>query len=64
VAIAMAVGRAYGQSADRPGALTEILWYVLVDVPAVTYVAPLASWVIGLAVTERYASRRVSSIRT
>ncbi len=64
IAIAMAVGRAFGSSGDRPGALTEIVWYVLVDVPAMTYVAPLVGWIVGLAVTERFRSKRVSSIRT
>ncbi|HXJ21888.1 MAG TPA: hypothetical protein VMT03_16810 [Polyangia bacterium] len=64
VAIAMAVGRGFGQSAERPGAVAEIVWYLLVDLPAMSYVAPLAAWVAGLAATEASASRRVSSIRT
>jgi hypothetical protein len=64
VAIAMAVGRGFGQSADRPGALSEIVWYLLVDLPAMSYVAPLAAWVAGLTATEASASKRVSSIRT
>jgi len=64
VAIAMAVGRGFGQSGDRPSALAEIIWYLLVDLPAMSYVAPLAAWVAGLAATEASASRQVSSIRT
>jgi hypothetical protein len=64
VAIAMAVGRAFGRPAGRPGAVAEIVWYLLVDLPAMTYVAPLAAWVLALAATEGSASRRVSSIRT
>ena len=64
VAIAMAVGRGFGGTAGGPGAFAEIVWYVLVDLPAMSYVAPLAAWVLGLIATEAAATRRVSSIRT
>jgi hypothetical protein len=64
VAIAMAVGRAFGRHTGRPGAVAEIVWYLLVDLPAMTYVAPLCAWLLGLIATEASASKRVSSIRT
>jgi hypothetical protein len=51
LAIALPVGRAFGGARSPAGPLTEIVWYVVVDLPAMSYVAPLLAWWIGYATT-------------
>jgi hypothetical protein len=60
-AIGLAVGDAFGTR--TPGPASELVWYVAIDLPAMTYVAPLAAWAVALALTERRSRRRVSPNR-
>ena len=51
LAIALPVGRTFGGQPSRSGPLTEIVWYVLIDLPAMAYAAPLFAWWISFAMT-------------
>ena len=45
IAIALPVGRAFSSATPTaPGAISELVWYVLIDLPAMSYVAPLFAW--------------------
>jgi hypothetical protein len=57
LAIALPVGRAFGGRPSPSGPLTEIAWYVLIELPAMSYVAPLFAWWISFALTERSTNR-------
>ncbi len=51
IAIALPVGRAFSARRAPPGPITEIVWYVLIDLPAMSYVAPLFGWWIAFTLT-------------
>jgi hypothetical protein len=51
LAIALPLGRAFGGPRSPSGPLTEIVWYVLIDLPAMSYAAPLFAWWISFAMT-------------
>ena len=51
IAIALPVGRAFSPHPTAPGPLSEVVWYVLIDLPAMSYVAPLFAWWIAFAST-------------
>jgi hypothetical protein len=51
IAIALPVGRAFGGGRASSGPLSEIVWYVLIDLPAMSYAAPLGAWWISFATT-------------
>jgi hypothetical protein len=51
IAIALPVGRAFTPHATAPGPISELVWYVLIDLPAMSYVAPLFAWWIAFTVT-------------
>ena len=51
IAIALPVGRAFSPHPAAPGPLSELVWYVLIDLPAMSYVAPLFAWWIAFAST-------------
>ncbi|MES1166008.1 MAG: hypothetical protein ABUR63_09635 [Verrucomicrobiota bacterium] len=62
LAVWLAIGQAFDAGRGGTGSAAEVVWFVLIDLPAMTYVAPLAAWAVGLALTDR-ARRRVSSNR-
>jgi hypothetical protein len=51
VAIALPVGRAFSRHPTAPGPISELVWYVLIDLPAMSYVAPLFAWWIAFTAT-------------
>jgi hypothetical protein len=51
IAIALPVSRAFSPHPTAPGQLSEIVWYVLIDLPAMSYVAPLFAWWIAFTST-------------
>lgn len=51
VAIALPVGRAFSPHAAPPGPISALVWYVLIDLPAMSYVAPLFAWWIAFTAT-------------
>jgi hypothetical protein len=51
IAIALPVGRAFSTHPSAPGPISEIVWYVLFDLPAMSYVAPLFAWWIAFTAT-------------
>ena len=51
IAIALPVSRAFTPHATAPGPISEIVWYVLIDLPAMSYVAPLFAWWIAFTAT-------------
>ncbi len=51
IAIALPVGRAFTPHATPPGPISELVWYVLIDLPAMSYVAPLFAWWIAFTAT-------------
>ena len=51
IAIALPVSRAFKPHPSAPGPISEIVWYVLIDLPAMSYVAPLFSWWIAFTAT-------------
>ena len=51
VAIALPVGCAFRPHPAAPGPIIEIVWYVLIDLPAMSYAAPLFAWWIAFAAT-------------
>jgi hypothetical protein len=53
IAIALPVGRAFGQhdGDGGTGIAAEMAWTSLVDEPALSYVSPLLAWGIGLLLT-------------
>jgi hypothetical protein len=51
IAIGLPVSRAFSPHATAPGPMSEIVWYVLIDLPAMSYVAPLFSWWIAFTAT-------------
>jgi hypothetical protein len=53
LAIALPVGRAFGGRPSPSGPLAAIVWYVLIELPAMSYAAPLCAWWIAYAFTER-----------
>jgi hypothetical protein len=57
LAIALPVGRAFGDRPSPSGPLTAIVWYVLIELPAMSYAAPLFAWWLSLALTERSTNR-------
>ncbi len=57
LAIALPVGRAFGGRPSPSGPLTEIVWYVLIELPAMSYAAPLFAWWISFVITERPTNR-------
>ena len=44
IAIALPVSRAFSPHPTAPGPISELVWYVLIDLPAMSYVAPLFAW--------------------
>lgn len=67
VAIALPVSRALsGPTAGAPvGTLSEVIWWVFIDQPAMSYAAPMLAWWIALTVTTAptMASPKSSPIR-
>jgi hypothetical protein len=57
IAIALPTARALGGSRLASGPLVETIWYVLIDSPAISYVAPLGAWWLGLALTSPPGAR-------
>jgi hypothetical protein len=51
IAIALPVSRAFTPHATAPGPISELVWYVLIDLPAMSYVAPLFAWWIAFTAT-------------
>jgi hypothetical protein len=51
IAIALPVSRAFSPHPTAPGPISEIVWYVLIDLPAMSYVAPLFAWWIAFTAT-------------
>ncbi|HTB56602.1 MAG TPA: hypothetical protein VLC06_01950 [Polyangia bacterium] len=51
IAIALPVSRAFSPHPAAPGPVSELVWYVLIDLPAMSYVAPLFGWWIAFAAT-------------
>ena len=51
IAIALPVGRAFSPHPTAPGPMSELVWYVLIDLPAMSYVAPLFAWWIAFTAT-------------
>jgi len=51
LAIALPVSRAFSPHPVAPGPVSELVWYVLIDLPAMSYVAPLFAWWIAFAAT-------------
>jgi hypothetical protein len=51
VAIALPTARAFGGSGLAFGPFAETIWFVLIDLPAMSYVAPLFAWWLGLGLT-------------
>ena len=51
IAIALPVGRAFSLHPAAPGPVSELVWYLLIDLPAMSYVAPLFAWWIAFAAT-------------
>ena len=51
IAIALPVGRAFSPHPTAPGPISELVWYVLIDLPAMSYVAPLFAWWIAFTAT-------------
>ena len=51
VAIALPVSRAFTPHSTPPGPISELVWYVLIDLPAMSYVAPLFAWWIAFTAT-------------
>ena len=51
IAIALPVGRAFSPHPTAPGAISELVWYVLIDLPAMSYVAPLFAWWLAFTAT-------------
>ncbi len=51
IAIGLPVSRAFSPHPTAPGPLSELVWYVLIDLPAMSYVAPLFAWWIALTAT-------------
>ena len=51
IAIALPVGRAFTPHPTAPGPISELIWYVLIDLPAMSYVAPLFAWWIAFTAT-------------
>jgi hypothetical protein len=52
LAIVLPVGRAFGDRQSPSGPLADIVWYVLIDLPAMSYAAPLLAWWIAFAATD------------
>jgi len=51
IAIALPVSRAFSPHPTAPGPISELVWYVLIDLPAMSYVAPLFAWWIAFSAT-------------
>ena len=51
IAIALPVGRAFSPHPAAPGPISELVWYLLIDLPAMSYVAPLFAWWIAFTAT-------------
>jgi len=51
IAIALPVSRAFSPHPSAPGPISELVWYVLIDLPAMSYVAPLFAWWIAFTAT-------------
>jgi hypothetical protein len=51
IAITLPVSRAFSPHPTAPGPITEIVWYMLIDLPAMSYVAPLLAWWIAFTTT-------------
>ena len=51
IAIGLPVSRAFSPHPTAPGPMGEIVWYVLIDMPAMSYVAPLFAWWIAFTAT-------------
>jgi hypothetical protein len=51
IAIALPVSRAFSPHPTAPGPISELIWYVLIDLPAMSYVAPLFAWWIAFTAT-------------
>ena len=60
VAIALPVGRALGAASPgwASGLLAEVVWWVLIAPPVMSYATPLLAWWIALAITELPAPSR------
>jgi len=52
IAIALPVSRAFSPHPAAPGPISELVWYVLIDLPAMSYVAPLFAWWLAFTVTQ------------
>ena len=55
IAIALPTARGFGRSRLASGPFAETVWFVLIDLPAASYVAPLMAWWLALGVTSRRA---------
>jgi hypothetical protein len=53
IAIALPTARAFGRSRLASGPFAETIWFVLIDLPAASYVAPLVAWWLALGLTSR-----------
>ena len=51
IAIALPISRAFSPHPTAPGPISELVWYVLIDLPAMSYVAPLFAWWIAFTST-------------
>ena len=51
IAITLPVSRAFSLHPAAPGPVSELVWYVLIDLPAMSYVAPLLAWWIAFTAT-------------
>jgi hypothetical protein len=60
VAIALPVGRALGAASPgwTSGLLAEVVWWVLIAPPVMSYATPLLAWWVALAITELPAPTR------
>jgi hypothetical protein len=57
IAIALPVGRAFSLHPAAPGPVSELVWHLLIDLPAMSYVAPLFAWWIAFAATKDESAR-------